>query len=86
MVMSCPGNNVVPHLKPGLREISVSLSFIIASQITSSHEPLKLPPVLASILKEINNNKKNIFIQFLSEEPQACAEASFEKLYTMLLK
>jgi len=50
------------------------------------HEPLKLPPVLASILKEINNNKKNIFIQFLSEEPQACAEASFEKLYTMLLK
>lgn len=50
------------------------------------HEPLELPPVLASILKEINNNKENIFIKFLSEEQQACAEASFEKLYNMLLK
>lgn len=28
------------------------------------HEPLKLPPVLASILKEINNNKKIFLFNF----------------------
>lgn len=53
---------------------------------TLIHDPLPIPYTLSLILKEINNNKIDIFIEFINEDPEVCAEASFNKLLDKLTK